>query len=468
MVFSSSIFLFGFLPVFLLAYFGVPDKWKNYVALVFSYFFYAWGEPKFAVVLLVSSLIDYYLSKGIKHDKKRLAVGLVLNLTLLAYFKYANFFVTELSGIMASLGLTAPHWTKVALPIGISFFTFQKVSYLMDVYRGEVKPAKKVSDYLLFVALFPQLIAGPIVRYHLIADELKKRSHSVDVFFDGLYRFVIGLGKKVLIADALASAADFVFALDGSLLMVEYAWIGVLCYAMQIYFDFSGYSDMAIGLGKMMGFKFPENFCFPYISRSISDFWRRWHMTLGGFMKEYLYIPLGGNRNGVKRTYFNLWAVFLLSGLWHGASWTFIVWGAYHGLFLVIDRLWWKNAEKKVPYFISVFSTFFVTLVGWIIFRSGSIGGAVSYTKRLFEFNLIGKIPDEIIWSDFMFNRTWTVLLVAIIISFWPLLPVIGKLSIKKESHLKAFKVVTILVLLFLSSISIINTSYHPFIYFNF
>ena len=344
MVFSSVIFLFYFLPAFLVVYFLSPRKVKNYTALLASIAFYAWGAPKFVFVILASTIIDFFIVKALHNaseERKRkgfLMISLVMNLGLLAYFKYANFFVENLNAALNSIGLEQVGWTSVALPIGISFYTFQTLTYSIDVYRRIHEPLKKVSDYLLYIMAFPQMIAGPIVRFTHIADQIVKRKDTLDDKLVGFYRFCIGLAKKVLIANVMAEQADLIFSSNLNELTTPMAWIGMIAYTFQIYFDFSGYSDMAIGLGRMMGFRFPENFNAPYISTSITEFWRRWHMTLSGFMRDYLYIPLGGSRvNSNGRLYFNLALVFLLSGLWHGASWNFVIWGAFHGFFLILD-----------------------------------------------------------------------------------------------------------------------------------
>jgi alginate O-acetyltransferase complex protein AlgI len=330
----------------LAAYYAAPARHRNAVALAASAFFYAWGAPRFVIVLFASGLVDYVLGRELPEGRRAprarkgiLALAVVLNVALLLYFKYANFFVGELNGWLARLGMDGVSWAGVALPIGISFFTFQKLSYLVDVYRGVAQPARNAGDYLLYVALFPQLIAGPIVRYHDVARQLVARDYTRERFFTGMLRFGQGLGKKVLVANTMAEVADAAFGAAPATLSFGWAWVGVLAYAFQIYFDFSGYSDMAIGLGRLLGIEFLENFNRPYISRSITEFWRRWHISLSNWMREYLYVPLGGNRKGTARTYLNLWVVFLISGFWHGAAWNFVAWGAFHGFFLCFDKL---------------------------------------------------------------------------------------------------------------------------------
>ena len=329
MVFSSNIFLFFFLPIFLIAYFITPQKFRNYTLLLFSIVFYAYGAPDFVFLLVGECVINYFIVRAMGRctdgacvsTKKKLLCGLsvVMALGLLLYFKYANFFMENLNTILGWAHHEPIGWMKVALPIGISFFTFQSITYTIDVYRGTTPPSQKLTDYVLYIMMFPQLIAGPIVNYNSVAAQLVSRTSTMEDRVVGFYRFVIGLAKKVLIANTMAAYADQVFGMAYGDLATGTAWIGILAYTFQIYFDFSGYSDMAIGLGKMMGFRFPENFNDPYTSRSVTEFWKRWHMTLGNFIMNYLYIPLGGNRKGKGRMYFNLWLCFLLSGLWHGA-----------------------------------------------------------------------------------------------------------------------------------------------------
>ena len=366
MVFSSNIFLFFFLPIFLIAYFVTPQKYRNYTLLFFSIVFYAYGAPDFVFLLVGECIINYFLVRGMakteKAGTKKLLCGLsvIMALGLLLYFKYANFFMENLNTIMGWTRHEPLDWMKVALPIGISFFTFQSITYTIDVYRGTTPPSQKLTDYVLYIMMFPQLIAGPIVNYNSVAAQLVERTSTMEDRVVGFYRFVIGLAKKVLIANTMAAYADQVFGMNYGDLATGTAWIGILAYTFQIYFDFSGYSDMAIGLGKMMGFRFPENFNDPYTSRSVTEFWKRWHMTLGNFIMNYLYIPLGGNRKGKGRMYFNLWLCFLLSGLWHGASWNFVLWGAFHGLFICADKLFLKNALKKIGTLPSVVITFFL------------------------------------------------------------------------------------------------------------
>ena len=396
MVFSSNIFLFFFLPIFLIAYFITPQRFRNYTLLLFSLVFYAYGAPDFVFLLVAECVINYFLVRGMAKTQKTgtkrwlCALSVLMALGLLLYFKYANFFMENLNVILGWLHHEPLTWMKVALPIGISFFTFQSITYTLDVYRGITPPSKKLTDYVLYIMMFPQLIAGPIVNYNSVAAQLVERTSTMEDRVVGFYRFIIGLGKKVLIANTLAAIADQVFALNYGELASGTAWIGILSYTFQIYFDFSGYSDMAIGLGKMMGFRFPENFNDPYTSRSVTEFWKRWHMTLGNFIMNYLYIPLGGNRKGKGRMYFNLWLCFLLSGLWHGASWNFVIWGALHGLFICADKLFLGKLMQRIGKVPSVLLTFVTVTVIWVFFRIEDFGMAWTFITRLFAFDFSG------------------------------------------------------------------------------
>ncbi len=393
MIFSTTTFLLYFLPIFLLVYHLSPKNLRNYVILLFSIFFYSWGAPKFIFILLCSTIIDFYLVRTLhatNSDHRRklfLTASLVLNLGLLLYFKYSNFFVDSVNLFLQKFGVEPMVWIKVALPIGISFYTFQTITYVVDVYRRKEEPLNNLSDYLMYILSFPQMIAGPIVRFGHISKEILSREEKIDDKLLGFYRFCIGLAKKVLVANVMGEQADLIF--DGELetLSMPNAWLGMIAYTFQIYFDFSGYSDMAIGLGRMIGFHFPENFNSPYISKSITEFWRRWHITLGDFMRDYLYIPLGGNRVKTKsRLFFNLWFVFLISGLWHGASWNFVLWGAFHGFWLIMDRVFLLRLTSRIPAFFSTSLCFFLVMIGWVTFRIEDFSRLKIYYQRLFSF----------------------------------------------------------------------------------
>ncbi len=476
MVFSSIVFLLYFLPAFLFCYYVAGKKLKNIVILLFSIFFYSWGAPKFIFVLLGTTLIDFYLVRWmwkLQHPTQRktlLSVSVCINIGLLFYFKYSNFFVSNLNYLLPVLGIPVIQWTKLILPIGISFYTFETLTYVVDVYRRVHKPLDNFWDYQLYIILFPKLIAGPIIRYHEISDQISDRTanETIDLKLLGLYRFIIGLSKKVLIANIVGEQADKIFALPIHQIDFASAWVGILSYSFQIYFDFSGYSDMAIGIGKMIGFKFPENFDNPYTSQSITEFWRRWHISLGNWMKNYLYIPLGGNKvNSKSRLYFNLWVVFLASGFWHGASWGFIIWGAYHGLFLVLERAFLLNWYQKISSIIKVIFTFLIVVNGWVFFRLGSVTLSLQYLSKMYFGS----------WNssfEFLDHRVLWMLILSLVFSFFYLLP-IGKsiqrliyhsIALNFSKHL--LFTLSSLILFILCIASITGFSFNPFIYFRF
>ncbi|MCC6182416.1 MAG: MBOAT family protein [Bacteroidia bacterium] len=475
MVFSSITFLVYFLPLFLLVYHLTPHKFKNACILIFSIIFYAWGGPKFIFVILGTTFIDYFIvnkmyqAKSEKGKKQLLIISLLINLGLLAYFKYSNFFIDNINVALSTLGIKEITWLKIALPIGISFYTFESVTYVVDVYRGVHKPLKNFWHYQTYILLFPKLIAGPIVRYHDIADQItdREKNYTADVKLSGFYTFCIGLAKKVIIANTIGSQADDVFKLEAQDLNTAAAWVGALAYTFQIYFDFSGYSDMAIGLCKIMGIRLPENFNNPYLSSSISEFWRRWHITLGTWMKNYLYIPLGGNKvNANYKLYRNLLIVFLASGLWHGASWNFVIWGAYHGLFLILERLFLLNVYAKIGKFISTIITFIIVVVGWVYFRIEDLSQANHIVKTMFSFDFTdGKFA---LHNDFYFSLS-----LAVVFSFFACLPFTKTLQAKVygEHHTTLSNTVLLScsILLFYISLSYIAAlGFNPFIYFRF
>ncbi|MDZ4666088.1 MAG: MBOAT family O-acyltransferase [Bacteroidota bacterium] len=454
----------------MLAYHIVPSKYKNGFILAFSIFFYSWGGPKFIFAILATTFIDFFLvnamhnakNKGAK--KKFLILSLCINLGLLFYFKYCNFFVDNFNSV---LGLDI-HFAKIILPIGISFYTFESLTYVVDVYRGIHKPLKSFWHYQTYILLFPKLIAGPIVRYHDIADQItnREKNYTPEAKLSGFLIFSIGLAKKVIIANTLGMQADAVFNLPVAQLDTAAAWVGAIAYTFQIYFDFSGYSDMAIGLCKIMGFRIPENFNNPYISTSITDFWRRWHITLGAWMKNYLYIPLGGNKGGNAKLYRNLFVVFLLSGLWHGASWNFVLWGAYHGFFLVLERLFLGNVFKKLGKFISVPITFIIVATGWVLFRNDDLSYAFSVMKHMYSFNFVdGKFAMN---NDFM-----AMAVIALLISWFAItnrtLALQQQLYGEKFSNNGKWIVVLSSIVLFYVSLSYVSAlNFNPFIYFRF
>ena len=408
MVFSSNVFLLCFMPVFFLVYFLLPKKTRNYTLLLASIVFYAWGAPDFLLQLLLSIIANFFIVKAMcrtdKPRRKKLlcALSLLISLGLLFYYKYANFLATNLLSLFPSLASPLStlnsQLSTIILPIGISFFTFQSITYTLDTYRGVNQPLRRLSDYMLYIIMFPQLIAGPIVRYCDVAEQIQQRESSMGDRLQGFYRFVIGLCKKILIADIMGAYVTATLKNPIAELDSGTAWIAAFAYSFQIYFDFAGYSDMAIGLGRIMGFRFPENFDNPYTSRSFTEFWKRWHITLGNFIMNYLYIPLGGNRKGKARMYLNLWICFLLSGLWHGASWNFVVWGALHGLFICLDKL--RNGKRKTEngkrrmgklsvfrFPFSVLPTFLIVVILWVFFRIESLPEALAFVGRMFSFD---------------------------------------------------------------------------------
>lgn len=389
MIFASSVFLYYFLPLFLVVYYLSPSSFKSYAIALFSYVFYGWWRPDFVILMLVSTVVDYSCGRGIMRDrasgtrgKRWVAASAITNLTLLGYFKYANFGIDSFNHIFRYFGISPIAWPEIVLPIGISFYTFQTMSYTIDVYRGTSPPVRNFRDFMCYVALFPQLIAGPIVRYNSVADQLHERNHTLAKFYRGVLFFQIGFAKKVLIADTIAPIADRAFELVT--LSTLDSWVGVFAFAIQLFFDFSGYSDMAIGLGLMMGFRFPINFNKPYRAVSITDIWRRWHITLSAFLRDYLYISLGGNRKGAIRIYFNLTVTMVLCGLWHGAAWTYAVFGLYHGALLILERQLGKKAPyARAPIPIQILLTFILWLFGLAIFKCPTVSSGFAYIGRM-------------------------------------------------------------------------------------
>lgn len=477
MVFSTLIFLAGFLPLFLLGYMLIPKSLKsvkNIYLLITSIIFYSWGGPKFIFVILATTFVDFFLvglmDKATEKGKKKMLLifSLCINLGLLFYFKYCNFFIDSFNQIFTQIGIGEINALNVVLPIGISFYTFESITYAVDVYRKVHKPLKSFLDYQLYIIFFPKLIAGPIVRYHEISDQIDDRTanETIENRLAGFYRFVIGLSKKVIIANAMAAQADGIF--DGNLSQIDWstAWLAALAYTFQIYFDFSGYSDMAIGIAKMVGFKLPENFNNPYISGSITEFWRRWHITLGSWMRNYLYIPLGGNRVSKSRIFFNLWLVFVFSGLWHGASWNFIIWGVYHGIFIVLEKGFLLNIYSKIGRIPSILINFIIVVIGWVFFRLENFSDAVLVIKKMLWLNTEGN-PSTL-------NADFSLMLIpAILFSIFAITNKTenlqtkifeGKFNVKE--HLIAIFVVIVLFGLSLSYI--VSASYNPFIYFRF
>ena len=466
LVFSSEIFIFIFLPFTLLFYYLFPNKFRNYILLLASILFYAWGGLNYVFILLTSILINYLFGIFISKYKENtsikkliLSIGIVLNLILLFYFKYYDFTINNLNLIFR----TNIPLKEIVLPIGISFFTFQGMSYIIDIYRGAATVNKNIFSVSLYISLFPQLVAGPIVKYKDIDNQIRKRKETLKDFSYGIERFIIGLAKKVIIADVLASIVLSIIPNSNNIIDTPTDWLGIICYTLQIYFDFSGYSDMAIGLGYMFGFKFMENFKFPYTSKSITEFWRRWHISLSTWFKEYLYIPLGGNRTG--HTYLNLLIVFFVTGLWHGSSWNFIIWGLWHGFFIVIEKLIKnKNWYIKTPNIIKWCITMIIVIIGWVFFTFDNLKNALDFLLIMFGIKHNNLVTFEI---GYYMNLRVIVWIIFSILLSTPLLTNILK-KYNSNNSFEIIKTVLLSILLILSIIFIVNSTYSPFIYFQF
>lgn len=485
MVFSSVSFLFLFLPVVLCLHFLFGRKAWNIVLLIASLIFYAWGESEYVLIMLYSVFISYIVGRLLNssllggHRKYILLSGILFNLVPLIYFKYFGFFTTNLNFLLINFGMSPIEETSITLPIGISFFTFQAISYLIDIFRRDAEPQKSILNLGLYISLFPQLIAGPIVRYSDINKQIGSRTISLSDVGIGIERFIIGLSKKVLIANTMGALADSVFSLDPNSISSDIAWLGIIAYTLQIYYDFSGYSDMAIGLCRMFGFRINENFKYPYSATSIQDFWRRWHISLSSWFRDYLYIPLGGNRKGNIRTVTNLFIVFLLCGLWHGAEWTFIAWGLFHGCLLAIERI--SVVDRlltKTPRLITHLYTMLMVMFGWVLFRSPTIDYAMDYYVALFSFSRPPYL--DVFLVNKLNNEFYTALVIGLLFS-QPLFNIISKKLSLESFHLfeakprgvinfvKQFMVVAIFLFLFsLSIISTVSGNYNPFLYFRF
>jgi len=476
MVFSSPIFLFLFLPIVLAVNFLLPIRLRNLWLLIMSLIFYGWGEPRFVLVMIASIVVNFALGlwvdrvRGRPAARRVMALGIALNIGLLAVYKYANFAVDNLNTVLAALGAAPIPLAPIALPIGISFFTFQAFSYVIDVERRDGPVQKNPLDVALFVSLFPQLIAGPIVRYRDVAAQIVERTITCEGFTRGVERFLIGLGKKMLIANTVAVPADAIFAIPADQLTAGVAWLGVVCYALQIYYDFSGYSDMAIGLGLMLGFHFLENFNYPYISRSMTEFWRRWHISLSTWFRDYLYIPLGGNQRAPARTYFNLVVTFFLCGLWHGAAWTFVIWGLYHGLFLVIERLGAGRWLERWPAPARHGYALAVVLVGWVFFRSATLADAMRFLAAMAGLGSGSGIEYH---PALYLNAELILILAAGIVGSTPLLPALARLRERIQAAglglaVEAVRVLGLGAILWGSAMLMAAGTYNPFIYFRF
>lgn len=476
MVFSGLTFMLAFLPIMLILYYIMPKKGKNAVILISGLLFYAWGEPLYVFAMILSTFIDYTAGRLMdkfddspKTRKICLLISVLMNLALLGTFKYLGFLIESVNSWFG--------WTiknpNLPMPIGISFFTFQSMSYTIDLYRRKIKVQKSAVNFMAFVTLFPQIVAGPIVRYEDVQNELDDRVITESMIGEGISRFITGLGKKVLIADNIGALWDSVKAMDVSSLSAMTAWIGILAFTFQIFFDFSGYSDMAIGLGKMMGFTFPENFDYPYMSKSISEFWRRWHMTLGGWFKSYVYFPLGGSKKGLKRTVLNLMIVWTITGIWHGASWNFMLWGAYFGVLIVLEKLFLGKILEKIPAFFSWLYTFVLVVIGWVMFDI--------VPKNTVDFGEVFRLIFGYVGAMFGANGTFGDNFALNALVNYGLIfgiAIIGSSDMIKQFTtwfkkkapgwmMYSYPVVQTVVLL--ASIAFITTSsYHPFLYFNF
>ncbi|MGH1340114.1 MAG: MBOAT family O-acyltransferase [Nannocystales bacterium] len=464
MLFTSYTFLFLFLPLVVLAHHFAPTRLRNPVLLLASYVFYAWWRVDFALLLVASAVIDYTCGRRIHTapdpaGKRRfLLLSVVTNLSLLGYFKYANWGVDNLNGLLELLGGSAIPWAEVVLPVGISFFTFQTMSYSIDVYRGDAEPASSLLDFSTYVAMFPQLVAGPIVRYRSVAAELAERQRDPALFTRGTLMFMVGFSKKILLANNCGLVADAVF--DPGPTGFVAAWIGLAAYTFQIYFDFSGYSDMAIGLGNMFGFHYPRNFDSPYRAQSITDFWRRWHITLTTWIRDYLYIPLGGNRDGKRKTYRNLAAAMVLCGLWHGASWTFALWGAYHAALLISERVRGREPiYAALPGPVRVACTMVLVMLGWLIFRSETLEGFSAYAWTLAD-------PRTADLSSFGYQLVQP--LTYVVLGTCALITYLGTESVAMVSAARPRTYALFFLLFGWSTVELLSQEYNPFLYFQF
>ena len=460
MLFSSITFLYYFLPILLLIYLIVPNKLKNLVLFIFSLLFYFYGEPKYIIILLLSCFINYISARLIEKYNKRAKFILVLtiayNIIQLLYFKYTDFFISNINTIFnTNIGLL-----RVIMPIGISFFTFQTLSYVVDVYRKDVKASKSFLDFATYVSLFPQLVAGPIVRYKTIAEELKNRKTTYDTFGNGVKRFVIGLAKKILIANVLGELCGELSTIETTTIISS--WVSAISFTLQIYFDFSGYSDMAIGLGLMFGFHFLENFNYPFIAKSITDFWRRWHISLSSFFRDYVYIPLGGNRVNTLKWFRNLFVVWFLTGFWHGAAWNFIIWGLYFAVLLVLEKNIWGKHLERTKIFKYIYTLFFV-VISFVIFNSNSLNEIINSLKNMFCLNNLEFMNKETIY----YIRNYLVIIVIAIIASTPFIKNIFN-KIKSNKLLDILEVVYYFCLLIVITAFLIDSSFNPFLYFRF
>ncbi len=482
MLFSSTLFLYLFLPVTLLGYYLIDRAFKNYWLLAASLIFFAWGGVGFTAILAGSILVNYAFglliqnTRGSKSGYAWVFAGVAANLGILGVFKYANFIIANINDLSELLSIPLIPQTAIILPIGISFYTFHSLSYLVDIYRKKTDAQRNILDLSLYICMFSQLIAGPIIRYSDVWEQLRGRTHTLLKFSSGIERFLIGLGKKVLLANTFGRVADDLFGANVIDLNAASAWLGIICYSLQIYCDFAGYSDMAIGLGRMFGFEFMENFNFPYMARSVKDFWRRWHISLSTFFRDYVYIPLGGNQGSVKRTYFNLVLVFFLTGFWHGASWAFVVWGLMHGLFMVIERLGFEKILAKVWRPLSHMYTLVVVMYAWVLFRADTLGHALGYWGAMIKFRATN--PQMALFAKQLGPELFVALGIALLGAFGVYARV-GKLfekvfaSQRTGLQVVAYGIhigstVVYAAILIFSTMYLIAGTYNPFIYYRF
>ncbi|WP_044041502.1 MBOAT family O-acyltransferase [Caballeronia insecticola] len=493
MVFSSAIFLYVFLPAVLVLYYGLATRYRNVLLLLASLVFYAWGEPSYIFLMILSITFNWLIGILMATTRNRriefaiLSVGVSVDILVLGYYKYAFFLTANLNEIIAPIAALRIPVHEVALPVGISFFTFHAISYIVDIYRREADALRNPLDMGLYISLFPQLVAGPIIRYHDVASQILHRSNNVARFSSGVERFVYGLAKKVLIANTLGQLADHAFAVPSGELSMATAWIGIACYTLQIYFDFSGYSDMAIGLARMFGFELTENFNYPYISRSVREFWRRWHISLSTWFRDYVYIPLGGNRASAIRVKLNLLVVFFLCGLWHGASWNFVIWGMFHGTLLVVERGRFGKLVDKAPRYIASAYTLLMVMIGWVFFRAENLPRAVDFLKAMFGAAKVRGIAPQIV--PLLTDQTYVTLVAAIILSTSALTFLAGDcVSRRFPSHsneplpqfaqtlsvysnvsfVLVVRALAVTTALLLCSVQLAASTYNPFIYFRF
>ena len=473
MVFSSLLFLFRFLPAVLLLYYIAPRKCRNVILLLFSLFFYAWGEPKYVLLMLCSITVDFFIGKKVDWCKKRgrmasarewLSVSLIYNIAVLCFFKYLDFLIGSINAVFG----TAIPLTGIPLPIGISFFTFQTMSYTIDVYLGATEVQTSWIKYGTYVSMFPQLIAGPIVQYKTIAQQMETRRENTADFAEGVHRFMIGFGKKVLLANNIGVLWDTISAMGTGSLPVGTAWLGAAAYAFQIYFDFSGYSDMAIGLGKMFGFHFLENFNYPYISTSITEFWRRWHISLSSWFREYVYIPLGGNRKGLVKQVRNIFVVWMLTGIWHGAHWNYVLWGVYYGVLLILEKFVLKRFLDRLPGWIQNLYTMFFVIISWVIFKCEDLSYCLSYLKAMFGGFSAGLFNTESLYL----LKNYGILLVLLLLGSTQLPKHFGEKMEKRFGEngmvMTVAKTAFYLAVLLLSVAYLVDATYNPFLYFRF